>query len=223
MKPLEAFARTKKRPWEVEGVEWREVRLGEVAHIIRGVNFKKGEIVPMNQGEAVITASHIQGDHLTKENLIFVPFTKVKVEQKVKNGDIVIVMSTGSKTALGRTYYSRADEDVYIGAFLGIIRCNSTEQISRFIYFFTKTQKFKAHLLGYTGSQINNISISKLKNLKIPIPFRNNQPDLEKQKEITNYLDSVYEKIKVLKEKIQKQITQLEEMKESILDEVFNH
>jgi len=60
-------------------------------------------------------------------------------------------------------------------------------------------------------------------NVKIPIPFRNGKPDLEKQKEIANYLDSVYEKIKSLKEKIQNQIIQLEEMKESILDEVFNH
>ena len=127
-----------------KGEEWREVRLGEVAHIIRGVNFKKSEIVPINQGEAVITASHIQGDRLIKENFIFVPSTKVKPEQKVKSGDIVIIMSTGSRTALGRTYYSRFDEEVYIGAFLGIIRYNGTEQSSKFIYFFTKTQKFKA-------------------------------------------------------------------------------
>jgi len=62
-----------------------------------------------------------------------------------------------------------------------------------------------------------------LKNLRISIPFRDNQPDIEKQKEIANYLDSVYEKIKTLKEKNQNQIAQLEEMKESILDEMFNH
>ena len=62
-----------------------------------------------------------------------------------------------------------------------------------------------------------------LKNLRISIPFRNNQPDIKKQKEIANYLDNIYEKIKTLKEKNQKQIAQLEKMKESILDEVFNH
>jgi len=62
-----------------------------------------------------------------------------------------------------------------------------------------------------------------LKNLKIPISFRNSKPDIEKQKEIANYLDNIYEKIKTLKEKNQKQIAQLEKMKESILDEVFNH
>ena len=62
-----------------------------------------------------------------------------------------------------------------------------------------------------------------VRKLPVLLPFRNDQPDLEKQKEIANYLDSVYEKIKTLKEKIQYQIAQLKEMKESILDEVFNY
>jgi len=62
----------------------------------------------------------------------------------------------------------------------------------------------------------------KLKELKVEVFVRNiAKPDLERQKEIANYLDSVYEKIKTLKEKIQSQITKLEEMKESILEEVF--
>jgi len=221
MKTLNDFKTKTKKPWEVEGIEWREVRLGEIAEIIRGVNFTTQEILSINQGEPVITASHIRGDFLIKENLIFVPLTKVKSEQKIKRGDIVIVMSTGSKIALGRTYYSPNDEDVYIGAFLGIIRCKTVEINPKFVYFFTKTAKFRTHLLNYTGSQINNISTAKLTNLKLPLPFRNGKPDLERQREIANYLDSVYEKIKTLKEKIQNQITKLEGMKESILDEVF--
>ena len=75
---------------------------------------------------------------------------------------------------------------------------------------------------GRGGAQ-NNVNLTFLKNLRISIPFRNNQPDIKKQKEIANYLDNIYEKIKTLKEKNQKQIAQLEKMKESILDEVFNH
>jgi len=47
--------------------------------------------------------------------------------------------------------------------------------------------------------------------------------DLERQKEIADYLDKIYEKIKSIKEKVQFQANQLDEMKESILNEVFNH
>ncbi len=55
------------------------------------------------------------------------------------------------------------------------------------------------------------------KSIKIPLPFLDNQPKLKKQKEIANYLDRVYKKIKALKEGIQKQINPLEKMKENIL------
>jgi len=72
-----------------------------------------------------------------------------------------------------------------------------------------------------SGPTFEELSKDKLGIIKIS--FRNNQPDLEKQKEIANYLDNVYEKIKTLKEKIQNQISQLEEMKESILEEVFTY
>ncbi len=58
---------------------------------------------------------------------------------------------------------------------------------------------------------------------KIPLPFRDGKPDLERQKEIANYLDEVYGKIKLLKEKVQRQIDALEELKESILEEVFGY
>jgi len=54
------------------------------------------------------------------------------------------------------------------------------------------------------------------------IPFRNGKPDLERQKEIADYLDGVYEKIKSIIEKVKSQISQLDEMKESILNEVFS-
>ena len=84
-------------------------------------------------------------------------------------------------------------------------------------YFYWLLRKVKLPDRGYARH------FKFLKQATYLIPFRNNQPDLEKQKEIANYLDSVYDKIKALKEKIQNQITQLEEMKESILDEAFNH
>ncbi len=91
-------------------------------------------------------------------------------------------------------------------------------------YMYWVLRKFGENLKdrGRGGAQ-NNVNLTFLRNLKIPVPFRKGKPDLEKQREIAQYLDSVYEKIRMLKEKIHNQISQLEEMKESILEEVFNH
>lgn len=46
-------------------------------------------------------------------------------------------------------------------------------------------------------------------------------PPLEKQKEIVKHLDQVFEKNKVLKEKYEKKLKDLEEMKQSLLKEAF--
>ena len=107
-----------------------------------------------------------------------------------------------------------------------VFLCRISEEriYPKFVFRFLMSGEGQNRILKTKGGTAQggiNKRFSKL--VKIPIPFRNNQPDLEKQKEIANYLDSTYEKIKILKEKIQKQINMLEEMKESILDEVFNH
>jgi len=85
----------------------------------------------------------------------------------------------------------------------------------KYLYWLLKTTKLPEK--GYARH------FKFLKKALYIIPFRNGKPDLEKQKEIAQYLDNVYQKIKTLKEKIQNQIIQLEELKESILDEVFRH
>ena len=101
-----------------------------------------------------------------------------------------------------------------------------TENIlSEFVFYFIRRKSFRSLAkLNFTGT-VGHKRVPKefLINSKIPLPFRNNQPDLEKQKEIAQYLDSVYQKINTLKEKIQNQINYLEELKESILDEVFRY
>ena len=42
MKTLDDFNMKSKKPWEVEGIEWREVRLGEIANIIGGGTPRRG-------------------------------------------------------------------------------------------------------------------------------------------------------------------------------------
>ncbi len=54
-----------------------------------------------------------------------------------------------------------------------------------------------------------------LKTIQIPLP------PLEKQKEIVSHLDKVFEKNRVLKEKYENKLKDLEEMKQSLLKEAF--
>lgn len=54
-------------------------------------------------------------------------------------------------------------------------------------------------------------------NFKIPLP------PLQKQKEIVEYLDNIFGKNKILKEKLEKNLANLQEMKQSLLKEAFEN
>ncbi|MCD6305398.1 MAG: restriction endonuclease subunit S [Deltaproteobacteria bacterium] len=193
-----------------EGEEWREIRLGDkmIAEIIMGQSppsssyNKRGEGVPFLQGNKEFGRFH-------PKHVMFTTNPK----KNAQIGDILLSV----RAPVGDV--NIADREYCIGRGLAAIRFNGEP---KYLFYFLIDTKEDLEEIGRRGTTFKAITKNHLKNLKIPLPFRNGKPDLEKQKEIANYLDGVYEKIKTLKEKIQNQITQLEEMKESILDEVFN-
>lgn len=64
-------------------------------------------------------------------------------------------------------------------------------------------------------SSIPQLSVPQLKSFKLPLP------PLQKQKEIVSYLDQVFQKNKILKQKYELQLKELEELKQSLLKEAF--
>ncbi|AGB05282.1 restriction endonuclease S subunit [Aciduliprofundum sp. MAR08-339] len=194
-----------------EGEEWREVRLGDktIAEIIMGQSppsnsyNKKGKGVLFLQGNKEFRELYPKPIIYTTDPKKLCKKNDVLISVRAPVGDVNI-----------------ADGEYCIGRGLAAIRFNGE---SKYLFYLLINMKERIEDLGRRGTTFKAITKNHLKNLKIPLPFHNNQPDLEKQKEIANYLDSVYEKIKALKEKIHNQISQLKEMKESILEEVFGH
>jgi len=206
-----------------EGEEWREVRLGEVCII----NPKKSEV-----------------RHLLEKNIevSFIPMEYVdEKEGKILRSDI----RTITEVYRGYTYFREGDvlfakitpcmengKSAIADNLTNDLGFGSTEfhvirpkegVFSKYIFYLIRKKRFrdlaKQHFTGTVGHK--RVPKEFLINAKLPLPFRNGKPDLERQKEIADYLDRVYEKIKSIKEKLQRQITQLEDIKENILDEVF--
>ncbi len=71
------------------------------------------------------------------------------------------------------------------------------------------------------GGAQPNISQEVIKSLKIPVPFKNNKPDLEEQKRIAAYLDKIAEKQRKLLELYKQTEKELEMMKQAILNKAF--
>jgi len=221
MKNLDEFNMKSKKPWEVEGIKWRDVTLKEIT-----LNTEK--INPKNKNPAesflYLDISNIDNKNYKVNGWRELTWKNApsRARKLIKSGDIVF--------ATTRPYLKNIaivpldlDNQICSTGFC-VLRPNTKFTTSKWIFYNVIRNKF----VNYISSKMRGTSYpavldSDIYFSKIPLPFRNNQPDIEKQKEIANYLDSVYEKIKTLREKIQRQITQLEEMKESILDEVFNH
>ncbi len=209
--------------------EWREVRLRRIVSLLRnGLTYKQFYRFPKENTVPVARIETIANEYIDKNSLGFLD-TKSLSEEIINNwrlveGDILF-SHINSLPHLGKTAIYRGDPPYLLhGMNLIIIRLIKQIAFPEYINYFLRLLRSKGIFAFLAKKAINQASINQrtLKNLKIPLPFHNNQPDLEKQKEIASYLDRVYEKIKVLKERIQNQINQLEEMKESILDEVFN-
>jgi len=204
-----------------EGEEWREVRLGELTkekprYGLTAKAKENGKFVFLR-----ITDIDDQGE-IKSDNFKFVDLNQTEKEKyDVRKGDLLLARS-GS---VGNFFVAHQDYPNWVYAsYLIRFRLDLNKIHLMFVKYFLSSHYFKkwVSFQKRPGAQ-PNINAREYSSFKIPIPFRNGKPDLEKQKEIANYLDRIYEKIKVLKERIQNQINQLEEMKESILDEVFNH
>ena len=82
-------------------------------------------------------------------------------------------------------------------------------------YFFYSKNYWDQIWFDVVWAAQPNFNWTKLKQIKIPLP------PLPKQKEIVTYLDKIFEKNKALKEKYEKKLKDLEELKQSLLKEAF--
>jgi len=206
-----------------EGEEWREVRLGEIAAVIGGSTAPQDKKFYKDGKFPFVRVSDLGG----KRNFNYILNTRDKLnEEGVRKNKLVLapkdtIVFPKSGAAILTNSRGILGIDAYIVNHLAGVTAYKDKAYPRYLLFYLS--KLDMGVFISPDSSYPSLKLETIKNLKIPIPFCNDKPDLEKQKQIADYLDSVYEKIKILKEKIQHQIEQLEEMKESILDGVFGH
>lgn len=71
-----------------------------------------------------------------------------------------------------------------------VIKPNKQKINSKFLLFFLNSVGAKRQIENkIVGSPVSSIPMSELKKIKIPIPFKNWKPDLDKQQEIVTVLD----------------------------------
>lgn len=183
---------------------WATAPVSTVTTLIRGVTYKKEQALNYLQDDylPLIRANNIQNGKFDTTDLVFVPKNLVKESQKISPEDIVIAMSSGSKSVVGKSAHQRLPFECSFGAFCGVLR--PEKLISpNFIAHFTKSSFYRNKISSLSaGANINNIKPASFDLINIPIP------SLAEQKIIAEKLDTLQAQVDSTKTRLE-QIPQI--------------
>ena len=146
---------------------WGVEKLGELIEIERGVTYSKSDIVEKTTKDAigVLRATNITGNVMDLNDLVYLTKDKINNKQIIKQNEILIVMSSGSKEHLGKNAINYYEEVIGFGAFCSKI---VPQKYSAFINTFLQSSEFKGYLLKQSmGTNINNLTNSDILDCRI--------------------------------------------------------
>jgi type I restriction enzyme S subunit len=184
---------------------WCLVKFSEFSDLIRGVNYKKHEASIENKAGylPVIRANNI-GVELSFYDLVYVPERNISEEQKIREGDIIISMSSGSKHLVGKSALARASFNGSYGAFCGNLRTSNLLNQKYVYYYLSSPENRKALSKQSKGSNINNLKREHILDSYIPLaPLTIQGAIVQRIEELFSHIDAGVEGLKQTKAKLQ--------------------
>lgn len=165
------------------------VRLDSVARVVRGVTYGKGDVVqsPGPGDVPVLRAGNINGRLITDRDLVWLPRRAVSDDQILKAGDVVMCMSSGSASVVGKSAQLKTEWVGSFGAFCAAVRIEPLRADPGFIAHVLATPAFRAFAGAALGNNIKNLNKSALEGYRIPLP------PLHEQRRIVGLLDRAAE------------------------------
>lgn len=187
-------------------------KLDDLIEQIRGVSYKPIDLHnSLNENSiTLLRANNICDGKLNFDDVVFVDRKKVSSTQLLKNGDILICTSSGSKDLVGKAAYVPFDTQMTFGAFCKVVRPKIDCKSYLAHYFQSPVYRRKISEAS-AGANINNIRNEHIAELEIPLP------PLETQKQIVATLDKVTALIDMHK----RQLKLLDELVKSRFIELF--
>ena len=153
---------------------------------IRGISYKPEDTSnePVGGYFPVLRANNIKDNNLIFDDLVYVNVKKIKKEQEIRKGDIIVCTSSGSKDLVGKAAQAKKDLQMSFGAFCRGIRPKNI--LPEYLGNYFKSPIYRKTISKLSaGANINNIKSEHLDNLEIPLP------PMEEQKKIAVRLDAV--------------------------------
>ena len=190
------------------------MKLGDYVKQIRGVSYKPTDLHNELNSDSVILlrANNINDGKINFDDIVYIDKSKVKEEQYLKRGDILVCASSGSKELVGKSAFINKDYDVTFGAFCKLIRPKDCIAVYLGHYFNSQIYKEKISSLAL-GANINNIRNEHINELIVYLPNK------AEQQNISILLDEVVDII----DKRKQQLEKLDELVKSRFVELFGN
>ena len=197
--------------------KWEEKTLDEICNFSRGLTYsKKDEVETSNN--IVLRANNIDliSNSLNFDELKYINSEIIIPEdKKVKANSIMICISSGSKSHLGKVAFIDKNYGYAFGGFMGLIIPNDNI-LPKFLYYMLISPAFKNLIFNLTdGANINNLKYSDLKDFKLNIP------PLSEQQRIVGILDEAFENIEKAKQNALQNLNNAKELFESYLTSIL--
>ncbi|MCM1295715.1 MAG: restriction endonuclease subunit S [Muribaculaceae bacterium] len=146
--------------------DWTVVSVNNITESQRGVSFDKSDV--STEGIQVLRGNNIENDHFVEDsNIVIIPNSLVSEEQHIKQFDIIMTMSSGSKEHVGKCMQFQRDSDHTYGAFLNRFR---PIKYPHYLFLFLTSPLFKAKIKSLcNGTGINNLTFQTFNDIMLPI------------------------------------------------------
>lgn len=196
------------------GEGWEEKKLGEVCEKIEyGSSSKSKEV-----GEiAVLRMGNIQNGRFDWNKLVYSDNKKDNEKYLLKYND-VLFNRTNSPELVGKTAIYKGEMPAIFAGYL--IRIHRKENLldADYLNYYLNSEMAMNYGKSVTISSVNQANINGTKLKSYPIPL----PPLKEQKRIVTNLDALSVETKKLEAIYLQKLSNLEELKKSILQKAFN-
>lgn len=183
-------------------------KLSEIAEYYNGVTYKPENIVDSKSGFLVLRSSNIQNGQIAFDDNVYINMN-IKDKHKVEDNDILMCSRNGSAKLVGKVALIHdCPKDTCFGAFMMIIR----SKFFNYLYSYFQSTYFRQRLVVGATSTINQITVSMLDNIKLPIP----------PIELVNKYTEQVKQIDKSKFNLKCAITELDNLSDKIKSEIFS-
>lgn len=197
---------------------WTWCKGKDLFTFIRGVSYKKEDAQSKADSNcvAILRAGNLQNGRVLAEDLIYVPSRYVSDLQRLRSGDLIVAMSSGSASVVGKVAVAEIDlPDTAFGTFCGGLRAHIAD-FRRWLFHFFQTSKYRSFISSEAaGININNLRAEHLLGLDIPLPP---MPELNR---LVAKIEALQARSRKAREALDSIPTLLEQFRQSVLAAAF--